>query len=760
MNQILKRISILGTAFAITISSAGCKNSKSEADLKEKVNTSFLEYGYKTEYIDIKKTAGNINEPVISGDTLYFFHTEETDGAAFQELWSLPLSAPEEIKTYHSFSKGENFIQNLRFLHVDKNGDITFLQILHSKENIEQDSSYHLVRLDSNGNIISDFDVSCYFQYQILWCGVYIEKDNLAESFYVYTQPVPGAEELSEQGSNSMLIIDCETGETEKIEIDCEPSVMTALYSGDIAAIIYDAVTGKNTIKLWDKAKNAFSQQGIDFSDNTYTEIYPAYEDKFFYIDSSTGILSLYDLSEQKTEQSIRLMDWNIPLLFVSMASYMNSNHIIVAGTNEVYRLTKVKASEIEQKTEISLGCLGSFENMEQIAEFNRNYPDYKIVIKNYIPENEDEAAYDEGVLQLTRDILSGNAPDLIDLSNIDYQRYSGSGMFEDLYPYIHQDKEFKNRNLNQNILKLFEEDGALYALPSKYIVNGLASREQTLGEELFTLDKYLELPETDTKTKSFQRISRKKLLSVLFAYNEDYFIDYKAKTCNFTNGVFEKVLVIAKEHQNYKNEDDAVNESNNLPSLAKSGQILFYPMDFYDMVSEYQCAEKIFDNQFYITGYPSVKGDKVAASATGSLYAVSSLSQHKDICWEFIKQVFDSVEERAEFQRSFQFPVDNDLLEEYLKELAVPKGYFENGKEIPATYIDDVVIYTPTQEQLQKIRKLINRVNTLIPNNYTGDIYKILAEEAEGFYTGDKTAEDVCKVIQSRVNILINEEN
>lgn len=99
-------------------------------------------------------------------------------------------------------------------------------------------------------------------------------------------------------------------------------------------------------------------------------------------------------------------------------------------------------------------------------------------------------------------------------------------------------------------------------------------------------------------------------------------------------------------------------------------------------------------------------------------------------------------------------------MLEEYLKELAVPKGYFENGKEIPATYIDDVVIYTPTQEQLQKIRKLINRVNTLVPNNYTGDIYKILAEEAEGFYTGDKTAEDVCKVIQSRVNILINEGN
>ena len=124
----------------------------------------------------------------------------------------------------------------------------------------------------------------------------------------------------------------------------------------------------------------------------------------------------------------------------------------------------------------------------------------YKIVIKNYIPENEDEAAYDEGVLQLTRDILSGNAPDLIDLSNIDYQRYSGSGMFEDLYPYIHQDKEFKNRNLNQNILKLLldnynlSEEGALeinalkddyeYSLQLEALVNGEVYQSQSEIEQ------------------------------------------------------------------------------------------------------------------------------------------------------------------------------------------------------------------------------------------------------------------------------------
>ncbi len=57
-------------------------------------------------------------------------------------------------------------------------------------------------------------------------------------------------------------------------------------------------------------------------------------------------------------------------------------------------------------------------------------------------------------------------------------------------------------------------------------------------------------------------------------------------------------------------------------------------------------------------------------------------------------------------------------------------------------------------------MRALIDSVNTLLPVYKAGDIYQILLEEAAPFYAGDKTAEEVCKVIQSRINILINEGN
>ncbi len=766
-NKKLKKWSAFALSL-ILVSMTGCKSNHLQETVNRKQNSAELadysEYGYKTEFIDIKKRANEISEPVLSGDTLYFFNiTGEREGPAFWQLQSVHLSAPEEIKTYDSFFKEENFIQKLEFPHANKDGGITFLQVLYPKdeENFEKDSIYRLIRLDADGTVLFNSDVTHYFKNQISLYGVYTGED-AAKFLYIYSQPMPGSKNISEQESHFMLIINCETGEGEKTAIDCEPSLLTALYSGDVMAVIYDTHTGKNFIKVWDKDKNTFSDKTIDFSKHTFHQIYPAYEDKFYYINSVTGILSLYDLSEQNVEQTVRLMDWNIPDLAVSLVSCIDSNHmIVVGGSNAIYRMTRVKASEIKQKTEIILGCMDSFKDAELIAEFNRKHSDYQITVKNYISKTDEQETVDsnEAVSLLTKDILTGNAPDLIDLSGIDYARYSGSGMFEDLYPYIHKDEDLQNRNLNQNILKLFEEDGELYALPSKYTIHALGSEKQTLENEAFTLDKYLEIASDNTEKSRFQRIGREKLLSTLFAYNEDYLIDYKAKTCNFTDGIFEKILTIAKEHKSAKNEDAILNESSELPKLAADKQILFYPMDFYDIVSEYQCVEKMFDNQFHITGYPSVTGDKTAVTVTENLYAISSLSQHKDICWEFIKLTFDFSNEKSEFQRSSSFPVDNDLLENYFQELkSEDMGYYENGQKIPVANINNVWIYAPTEDEIQKIRELIYHVNTLIPDSYTGDIYKILAEEAEGFYANDKTAKEVCKVIQSRVNLLINE--
>ena len=145
----------------------------------------------------------------------------------------------------------------------------------------------------------------------------------------------------------------------------------------------------------------------------------------------------------------------------------------------------------------------------------------------------DEDADYDEIISKFNNDILSGEGPDLIDLTSLDYSRYEGTGLFEDLYPYINSDPEFSKRNFNQNILKLFEQNGALYAFPSSYTITALASEKSLLGDSDLTLDKFTEVVQSNGDKEILAYATQDSILYTLFTYNEDYFIDYGNKTCN-----------------------------------------------------------------------------------------------------------------------------------------------------------------------------------------------------------------------------------
>ena len=85
-----------------------------------------------------------------------------------------------------------------------------------------------------------------------------------------------------------------------------------------------------------------------------------------------------------------------------------------------------------------------------------------------------------------------------------------------------------------------------------------------------------------------------------------------------------------------------------------------------------------------------------------------------------------------------------------------------ENGQlqEVPkttATFADwEAEIYPAEEEQIEVLRKLIAEAKPL--NDNDAEILKIINEEAQAYFVGQKTAEDVAKIIQSRVSIFVSE--
>ena len=64
--------------------------------------------------------------------------------------------------------------------------------------------------------------------------------------------------------------------------------------------------------------------------------------------------------------------------------------------------------------------------------------------------------------------------------------------------------------------------------------------------------------------------------------------------------------------------------------------------------------------------------------------------------------------------------------------------------------------IYATTQEEYDQIMELYNSITRI--SEYDDKIFEIVNEVAASYFNGDKTVEDTANLIQSRVELYVNE--
>ena len=69
----------------------------------------------------------------------------------------------------------------------------------------------------------------------------------------------------------------------------------------------------------------------------------------------------------------------------------------------------------------------------------------------------------------------------------------------------------------------------------------------------------------------------------------------------------------------------------------------------------------------------------------------------------------------------------------------------------------EEVKMEPLTQEQVDYFMSIINSVDGSY--NYDDELVTVVSEEAAAFFAGQKSAEEVAKLIQSRVQIYVNEQ-
>lgn len=394
----------------------------------------------------------------------------------------------------------------------------------------------------------------------------------------------------------------------------------------------------------------------------------------------------------------------------------------------------------------------GESELQKQVDVFNQNHTDYQIEIKSY---QRADISEEDGIAQIQREIIAGNGPDLIDFGT----RYSNTdvmgGYTEDLLPYLEGDLD----KYFTNILESFYYKGSLYAIPVSFTLDTFAGSKEALdGREQWNIQEMMACYEEQTEgVMLYPGETRYDVLSRILTGSMEYYIDWESGTCSFDQGEFGKVLSFAASFP----EGLEIDEDFSVKQTFLDGKALIIPtriMGVYDIADR----EYVFDDKdiSYI-GYPVEGVSGTVISPASSVLAISGKSKHKEICWEFISQYLD-----VEYQKKLGLPINRAAMEQKLAQSLETEYEIVDGEKQPVVKNqvsfegDDQpqYIYCLTEEQTQRLMELIESAQ--INDAYDHHLYRVIMDEVDSYFSGDKTLEEVTDIIQNKASIYVSESS
>jgi len=364
------------------------------------------------------------------------------------------------------------------------------------------------------------------------------------------------------------------------------------------------------------------------------------------------------------------------------------------------------------------------------IVDFNKEHPECRIEVKEYGGEG-----YEAGMLRLNADIVAGNVPDIMDLDDVDVGAYLSKGILADLYPFLDADAEMGREEFIPGILKQYDEDGKLYGIMAGFYMETMMGKESVVGTASdWTIERMQEVlaqvPEGGVFIENLAPIG---LLRVLLHKGMGEFLDWENGTCSFDSEEFIQLLELA-------NSMDAKYLDGEREANLASGMITVDRL-YLKEVSDYMSSAAMFKGEkASCVGFPSAQG------GAGLVYpylpmGISGLSEHQDLAWEFVRSFLTD-----DFQSKnvrFNFPI----------RLSALQKKFDQAVELAAKNEQAAAI---TQEDLDAVYEAIN-----VPDGkmtYDRNVWAIITEEAEYYFDGQKSAEDVAETIQNRVGIYVGE--
>ncbi len=423
---------------------------------------------------------------------------------------------------------------------------------------------------------------------------------------------------------------------------------------------------------------------------------------------------------------------------------------------------TKRNPEDIPDKQVIVLaGEYIPYDLEVRVINYNKSSDLYRIVVKAYNSYNTMED-YNAGYTKLNNDIITGNMPDILVADNsLPIENYISKGLIADIGKMIEKDEELAQVEYLQNVFDAYSVDEKLYyVVPTFYVQTYMAKTSMVGDRTSWTMQEFQEFAKTLPEgTELMTEMTRGHFMNLVLQYCGTDFIDVSTGKCTFDSPEFISILEYAKslpEELNYDYYGD--NYWMNYESMYREDRTVLASSYIGGIRDMNYTINGSFGAPVTYIGFPTSDGIGSVLQAD-TAYVLSAKSKNLEGAWDFLRYYLT-----PEYQKELNWglPVMKEAFDAKAKE-ALNRPYYidENGEKVEYDdyfYMngEEIKLEPMSQEQLDQLVNLLTTVNKR--TYYNNDIQNIINEEAAAFFEGQKSAQEVVQIIQSRAQIFVDE--
>ena len=656
-------------------------------------------------------------------------------------------------------------------------------------------STAYLMHVAADGSTIANVDLS------VTDDGT-DEEDGMGSNISSFA--VDAAGNLYVTDYNYIYVLDAEGKLLFKIDDSQYSGSLCRLQPDQVGILWYNYATG--TAESTDENGQFFIP--VDLETKTWGEkikmpaniwnVYPGDDAYDFYYRNNDNIYGYTFASDTKD----KLVDWMACDVDTSNMydSGMLSDGRVVGMTQDwssdttAYQLIvlhRIDASEVKEKTVLTLACMGlDWSLRSKIVEYNKSNDQYRIQVVDYSEYATDDD-YNAGITKLTTEIISGSVPDLFLTSSLPIDKYAAKGVVADLYTFMDGGSGLSRDYFVPQVLKAIEKEGKLYELPTKfsvetaYALSSIVDQYDTWNVAAVQ-DAMTQLQEGATVFSTGW--TKSSVLNNCLTRNLAAFVDWTTGKCTFDSEAFQQLLAFCNSFPDDSSSDDGIAYSSEAATVDTmddpvwesdatrilSGKQLMATTSFYSFEDYIYNIYPVKDKVTFV-GYPSESGEPGNSFYIQCPMAISSVTKYPDAAWDFVSTMIRQTNEDAESM--YAFPISQEAFDKKMTAVMTEQYQLdENGEQVDwdedgepdkmsiGSY--EVVengestwqeVYALTQEDIDQILSVINSATGIV--DYDDEILSIVSDEVSAYFAGDKDVQTTANMIQSRVNLYVQEQ-